>query len=334
LHNHYGPSETHVASSYTLEGAIDSWPTLPPIGKPISNTELFILDKRLYPVPTGAVGELYLGGVALARGYLARPDVTAERFIPHPFSDQPGARLYYTGDLSRWLANGEVKFLGRADHQVKVRGHRVELGEIEAVLREFDGVRDAVANVQGEPGTLQRLVAYVVPEVDAVVKESGLRSYVRQRLPEYMVPVAVVLLNELPLLPSGKLNRRALPRVESSRVQSDKPFVPPRTPVEHDIAVLWRELLGLEQVSIHDNFFELGGHSLLLTQLASRIRSGLYVEVPLRRLFEAPTILEMTKVVAECQAQQHDPAELAQMLKELSVLSSDQIKAMLMSVVS
>jgi amino acid adenylation domain-containing protein len=329
LHNHYGPSESHVVSSYTLEGAIHSWPKLPPIGKPISNTQLFILDKRLDPVPTGVVGHLYLGGVALARGYLARPAITAEKFVPHPFSDQPGARLYYCGDLARWLANGDVQFLGRADHQVKLRGYRIELGEIEAVLREYEGVQDVVAQVHAESGESQRLVAYVVTEVGAVVKESGLRNYARQRLPEYQVPGAVVLLEELPLLPSGKLNRRALPRPSLNRDQSDEPFVAPRTPVEQQLAAFWTELLSVEQVSIHDNFFSLGGHSLLLTQLASRIRNSMYVEVPLRRFFEAPTIAEMTHVVAEHQVQQHDPEDLAQMLQQLSALSSDEIQAML-----
>jgi amino acid adenylation domain-containing protein len=329
LQNQYGPSESHVVSAYTLEGAIHNWPALPPIGKPISNTELFILDKRLEPVPIGVIGHLYLGGVALARGYLARPEISAEKFVPHPFSEQPGARLYYSGDLARYLPNGEIQFLGRADHQVKLRGYRIELGEIEAVLREYEGVQDVVAQVHAEAGESQRLVAYVVSKAGAVVKERGLVSYARQRLPEYMVPGAVVLLEEWPLLPSGKLNSRALPRPSFNRDHSDEQFVAPRTPVEQQLAAFWKELLGIEQVSIYDNFFSLGGHSLLLTQLASRIRSAMYVEVPLRCFFEAPTIAEMTQVVAQYQVKQHDPDDLAQMLQELSALSADEIQAML-----
>ena len=295
LHNQYGPSESHVVSAYTLVGAIPSWPTLPPIGKPVSNTQLFILDERLDPVPTGVVGQLYLGGVALARGYLARPEVTAERFIPHPFSDQPGVRLYHTGDLSRWLPNGDVEFLGRADQQVKIRGFRVELGEIESVLSRHPAVDEAVVvSRSGGPGGNQ-LVAYVIGKPGADSGFTELRGFLRERLPDYMVPSVVVPLEAFPLTPSGKVDRRRLPEPDGDRPGLENVYVEPETEAQRKVADIWRDALRLERVGINDNFFDLGGHSLLMVQVNSKLRVAFDCDISLVEMFKYSTVASLAE---------------------------------------
>ncbi|WP_164003013.1 non-ribosomal peptide synthetase, partial [Pyxidicoccus caerfyrddinensis] len=287
LENQYGPSETHVVSAYRLQGLPSTWPKLPCIGAPLEHTQLYVLDAHGQPCPVGVPGELFIGGTHLAHGYLDRPDMTAKAFVPNPFSTEPGARLYRTGDAAKWKADGTVDFLGRLDGQVKLRGYRVELGEVESVLRAAPNVRDAAAVVR-EVGGDKRLVAYVVPagEVDA----EGLRGFLQQRLPEYMVPSAFVMLEALPLTPSGKLARNLLPAPDAESLRGNAPFTAPRNPMEEKLAELFAAVLRLPQVSVTDNFFELGGHSLLATQVISRIRSRLRVELPLRVLFEAPTV--------------------------------------------
>ena len=211
LHNQYGPTETHVVTAFTLEGSPNEWPALPSIGRPIANTQIYLLDGNLQPAPVGVTGDLYIGGDSLARGYLNRPGLTADKFVPNPFGGVPGARLYKTGDLARYLPDGNIEFLGRSDHQVKIRGFRVELGEIEAVLGRYPGVQEVVVVVregtQGDP----RLVAYVVPDADRVPASADLRGFLQEKLPEYMVPSAFVMLEAVPLTPSGKVARRALP---------------------------------------------------------------------------------------------------------------------------
>ena len=236
---------------------------------------------------------MHIGGVGLARGYLNRPDLTAEKFIPDPFSAEPGARLYKTGDLARYLPDGNIEFLGRADHQVKIRGFRIELEEIEAALRQHPAVRQAAVLAREDAPGEKRLVAYVVAKATA----EELRRSVRDKLPDHMVPAVVVLLDALPLLSNGKIDRRALPAPDRARPELDGAFVSPRTPTEQKLAEIWAQLLGIELVGVHDNFFDLGGHSLLATQAASRMREAFEVEIPLRRLFEVPTVAGLAESI-------------------------------------
>ncbi|MBF2063675.1 MAG: amino acid adenylation domain-containing protein [Calothrix sp. C42_A2020_038] len=304
LQNQYGPSESHVVTAFSLDTSAQNFATLPPIGRPIANTQIYILDSYYQPVPVGVPGELYIGGVGLAREYLHRSDLTAQKFIPNPLipplllvesveelSWSP--RLYKTGDLARYLPDGNIEFLGRIDNQVKIRGFRIELGEIETALTAHPQVSEAVVIVrEDEPGK-KRLVAYVVETLDikSLQTQNTLREFLKQKLPEYMIPGAFVILDALPLTPSGKINRRALPAPSISHDSEN--FVLPHTPTEKMVAQIWQEVLGLEQVSIHDNFFECGGHSLLATQIISRLRQTWKIELPLRRLFEEPTVAQL-----------------------------------------
>ncbi|MGH2412160.1 MAG: amino acid adenylation domain-containing protein, partial [Microcystaceae cyanobacterium] len=270
-----------------------------PIGRPIANTQIYLLDPHGQPVPIGVPGELHIGGVGLARGYLNRPDLTQEKFIANPFSSQAGARLYKTGDLARYLPDGNIEYLGRLDHQVKIRGFRIELGEIEAVLAQHLQVREAIVMVREERPGDKRLVAYLVLNSYQQVPPTRdeLRHFLKQKLPEYMVPSAFVVLESLPLTPNGKIDRRALPAPDSASSGREAGLVLPRTPLEATLAAIWAEILKLDQVGIHDNFFELGGHSLLATQVISRVREAFSVEVPLRSLFEFSTIAELSEQI-------------------------------------
>jgi surfactin family lipopeptide synthetase A len=306
LHNHYGPTETHLVTHFALRGVPNEWPALPPIGAPIANARTHILDRRLQPVPVGVLGELYIGGDGLARGYLNRPERTAESFIPDPFSTVPGARLYKSGDLVRYSPLGEIEFFGRSDNQVKVRGFRIELGEVEAALQRHPAIREcAIAARTDRPGDT-RLIAYVVAQPGLLTTTAELRRFLGAALPEYMVPSSFVFLDVFPQLPNGKLDRTSLPAPDAARPVLEASFVAPGTPTEAALADLWSEVLRLERVGVNDNFFELGGHSLLATQLVSRIRDRLQVELPLRRLFEAPTIAELAPIVADCVAQREE----------------------------
>jgi amino acid adenylation domain-containing protein/natural product biosynthesis luciferase-like monooxygenase protein len=280
--NLYGPTETTIWSAASrLEGG-----GRVTIGGPIGNTQIYVLDARLQAVPIGVCGELYVGGLGLGRGYLRRFGLTAERFVPSPFGS--GERLYRTGDVARWRADGNLEFLGRCDHQVKIRGYRIELGEIAATLLQSPGVRQAVVVArEDEPGN-KWLVAYIVGEGTAL-ETSELRAHLKNRLPEYMVPAVFVALAAMPLTPNGKVDYKALPAPEG-RPQGLVEYVAPRTPSEEMLAGMWAEVLGLERVGVHDNFFELGGHSLLATRVIARARKTFEVELPLRVLFEAPTI--------------------------------------------
>jgi acyl carrier protein len=313
LINSFGLTEASIDSSYFESAAVDlPLDQLVPIGRPFANTQLYILDPHLQPVPIGVTGELYVGGAGLARGYCNLPELSAEKFIPNPFSNELGARLYKTGDLARYLPDGNIEFLGRIDYQVKVRGFRIELGEIEAVLSQHPAVREAVVLVwEDEPGN-KRLVGYVVPNqkqsgagararecTEQESMEEGrfqfpcaplLRSFLQEKLPDYMVPSAFVQLEALPLTPNGKVDRRVLPAPEQVDTELAGTSVTPRTPSEEILAGIWAQVLGLEQVGIHDNFFELGGHSLLATQVISRLRKTFQIELPLRCLFESPTV--------------------------------------------
>ena len=287
LYNEYGPTEGTVWS--TVYHCQSHELTRVPIGRPIANTQTYILDSKVHPVSIGVPGEIYIGGDGLALGYLNQPELTAEKFITNPFSKEPTARLYKTGDLAQYLADGNIEFLGRIDHQVKIRGYRIELGEIEFVLSQHPEVEEAIVIAREyEPGN-QRLVAYIVPKV-APVTNKDLRQFLQVQLPEYMIPSAFALLEAFPLLPNGKVDRQALPTPEEINSDRSETFVAPRTPVEEIIAGIWTEVLVVKQVGIHDNFFELGGHSILATQIVSRIRETLQVELMLRSLFESPTV--------------------------------------------
>jgi amino acid adenylation domain-containing protein len=295
LVNEYGPTETvvgcciyQVPSGKRGSGSI-------PIGKPIANTQLYVLNSYLQPVPMGVAGELYIGGANLARGYLNRPELSAEKFVPNPLSQQPGARLYKTGDLVRNRPDGNLEFLGRLDQQVKVRGFRIELSEIESLLAQHPVVREAVATVREYTPEDRRIVAYVVLQPEAVSAVSELQGVLKEHLPEYMMPTAIVPLNELPLTANGKVDRRSLPAPDLTQVQPHATFIAPSTPTEEMLAGIWAEILGLEKVGIHDNFFELGGHSLLATQVISRLQKVFQVELPLRQLFESPTVAGLAK---------------------------------------
>jgi amino acid adenylation domain-containing protein len=298
LHNLYGPTEAAVDVS-AWHCKLTPGSTHVPIGHPINNISLYVLDRLLEPVPIGVAGELYIGGVGLARGYLGRPGLTAERFVPSPFRE--GERLYRTGDLARWRSDGELEYLGRIDQQVKLRGYRIELSEIEATLATHPDVRQAVVVArEDEPGE-KRLVAYVVAQADAALERNGLRAHLKMSLPDYMVPFAFVMLAALPLTPNGKVDRRALPVPEAGAGVVHQDYEAPRTPVEEALSEIWREVLRLERVGVHDNFFELGGHSLLATRVMARVCEVLRVELPLRAMFEAPSILELGERVAAAQ---------------------------------
>jgi amino acid adenylation domain-containing protein len=281
LHHSYGPTETAIASS-EIVCERDSEHEVTPIGRALANTQLYVLDQQRQPVPTGVPGELYIGGLGLGRGYLNRPELTAERFVPDCFSGVSGARLYRTGDLVRFTDGGVVEFLGRVDHQVKLRGFRIELAEIENVLRQHERVRDALVLVREEEGD-KRLVAYVVGEV------ADLRAWLRERLPDYMVPQAFVMLDQMPVTTNGKVDRRALLALETEFVR-DQEIIEPQTETEIAVADIWRDILRVDQVSLDDNFFEVGGHSLLATRLMSQVTKRFGIEVSLRRFFEAPTV--------------------------------------------
>ncbi|HWS88663.1 MAG TPA: amino acid adenylation domain-containing protein, partial [Pyrinomonadaceae bacterium] len=298
--NGYGPTEnTTFTCCHRMAGAADLDGGVP-IGRPITNTQVYVLDEGLRAVPPGVVGELYTGGDGLARGYLNAAGQTAERFVPHPYSAEPGARLYRTGDLVRWNARGELEFIGRADGQVKVRGYRIELGEVEAALGRHRGVRECVAEARGGgEGEEKRLVAYFVAEEGQRPTAAELREHLQQRLPEYMLPSAYVELEALPLTPNGKVDRRALPEPDEAGGVREAEYLPPRTATEEMLAGIWGELLGVEQVGVTDNFFELGGHSLLATQLMSRVRDAFAAEVALRQLFARPTLGELALAVDE-----------------------------------
>jgi amino acid adenylation domain-containing protein/non-ribosomal peptide synthase protein (TIGR01720 family) len=304
LVNTYGPTEaTVVATTCDLTGGVDARDATAaaPIGRPVRNAQAYILDTHLRPVAVGVRGELHLGGAGLGRGYLGRPGLTAERFIPHPFSAEPGARLYKTGDLARFLPDGNIEFLGRLDHQVKVRGHRVEPGEIEAALAAHEAVREAVVVAREEGAGQRRLVAYVVAVRGAEITPSELRNFLKERLPEHMLPSAFVSLEALPLLPNGKVNRRALPAPEGERVGPDKSYAAPRTTSERLLCDIWAEVLRLERVGRDDNFFELGGDSILSIQVVARARQA-GLELAPSEVFEHPTPAALATVARAARA--------------------------------
>ena len=294
LENHYGPTEAHVVSAYTLKGDPTSWMSLPPIGQPIANTQLYILTNDLIPVPIGVIGELYIGGVCLARGYLNLPELTKACFIAHPF--KKGERLYKTGDLARYLPDGNVEYLGRIDNQLKIRGYRVEAGEIEHILLEHPGISNCVVVGKKMSGT-NELIAYIMVKEGLDISLEGVRAFLQKSLPDYMIPAYFVELDSLPLTSSGKVNRKALPAPDSGSLASRMTYVSARNPIEQTLMNLWEELLGRSLIGIHDNFFAMGGHSLRAIRLVSLIQQQLGAKIKLTQIFTHPTIAELAREV-------------------------------------
>jgi amino acid adenylation domain-containing protein len=292
LWNMYGPTETTIWSAASRVETVNG---IVPVNYPIANTQLYILDKHNQLVPVGVAGELCIGGEGLARGYFHRPDLTAEKFIPNPFSNK-STRLYKTGDLVRYLPSGGIEYIRRVDHQIKLRGFRIELGEIEALISQYPGVQETVVIVSEDSANSQRIVAYVVPQKGQKLVIPKLRSFLESMLPNYMMPAAFVTLEALPLTPNGKVNRKGLPAPELTQVSSLN-IIPPFTPIENLLAGIWAEVLGIDKVGIYNNFFELGGHSLIATRVISQIRQVFQVELPLRYLFEKPTIAGLAKEI-------------------------------------
>ncbi|MEW5861366.1 MAG: amino acid adenylation domain-containing protein [Cyanobacteriota bacterium] len=392
--NHYGPTETTVGVlTYQVESEkLANVSRTVPLGRPLANTQIYILDSHLQPVPIGVSGEIYIGGDSLARGYLNQPELTAKKFISNPFSknskvlssplnepasplnptppepaspaplpacgeglgvgfygelsefdissqesEENSVFLYKTGDLARYLPDGNIEFLGRIDHQVKIRGFRIELGEIEAVLKQHPAVEQAVVVVREDVPDDKRLVAYLVLSHQQASREestqsnliSDLRSFVKAKLSEYMMPSAFVILKTLPLTANGKVDRENLPAPEQIRPELAGTFVAPRTNVEEVLAGIWAEAIGIEQVGIYDNFFELGGHSLLATQVISRLRDAFNVELPLRQFFDSPTVADLAVAIAQKLAEQTDEEMMAQMLAELEEISEEEVQEVL-----
>jgi amino acid adenylation domain-containing protein len=311
LVNMYGITETTVHVTYRPLVSEDGTKRFGGmIGKPIANLQIYLLDEHQQPVPIGVAGEIYVSGAGLARGYLNRPELSAERFMPNPYIGEPGARMYRSGDLARYAVDGSIDYLGRADHQVKIRGFRIELGEIEAMLGQHEAIRHAVVIARQEGDGDKRLVAYLVGGGAGVPSTSDLRSYLKERLPEHMIPSAFVTLESIPLTTNGKLNRGALPAPEASRPELGADFIAPRTPIEELLGELWVELLGVERVGVHDNFFDLGGHSILGTVMISSLRKKANVDLPVRSIFELPTIAELAKLICKTQARGVEPGSL------------------------
>lgn len=296
LYNVYGPTEAIIDSTYFPCVECNDNSAIP-IGRPIPNAQVYILDDLLRTVPIGVGGALYIGGVGLARGYIKRPDLTAEKFIPDPFCTEAGARLYKTGDLARYRSDGNIEYLGRDDYQVKIRGFRIEPGEIEGTLAQHPAVREAIVLAYEDESEGKRLVAYVTAEATKSLTGGELRGFLKDKMPEHLVPAVFVVLDVFPLTANGKVDRRALPAPDGRRPELNEAFVACRTPTEELLAEIWAQVLGVERVGIHDNFFQLGGHSLLATQVVSRIREAFQVEMPLRRLFEAPTIAGLAESI-------------------------------------
>ncbi|AOY83391.1 non-ribosomal peptide synthetase [Moorena producens JHB] len=317
VYNLYGPSEYTTYTTFTLlkKGTT----TQPTIGHPIANTQVYILDSHLQPVPIGVVGELYIGGDGLARGYHNRPELTAEKFIPNPFDNSTSTRLYKTGDLARYLPDGNIAFIGRIDHQVKIRGFRIEMGEIEAFVSQYPDVKENAVIAQSDPAGGKRLVVYIVPKQESTQDTSlipHIRKFLKQKLPEYMIPAAFVLLDAFPLTPNGKIDRRALPVPDTVPSGLSTVYVMPQTETEQLIAKIWQEVLQIEKVGIYDNFFELGGHSLLIIKVHKKLQEVYAQNISIVKLFQYPNISEFSKYLIDLERQ-----------KETDSLTTGQAKA-------
>ncbi|HEX5884419.1 MAG TPA: amino acid adenylation domain-containing protein [Pyrinomonadaceae bacterium] len=329
LVNGYGPTEgTSFTTSYEAQEK-DIGARTTPIGRPLPNTDAWVLDRETQMVPVGVAGELHIGGDGLARGYIPRPGLTAEKFVPHPFSAEPGARLYRTGDLVRYQDDGNIEFLRRMDQQVKVRGFRVELGEIESSLNQYWAIVESVVIAGKDASGETRLIAYIVPEEGVEPTSSELWAFLQEKLPSYMLPSVFVTITELPLTPNGKVDRRALPVPAQIGDEVGTNFIPPRTDMEVMVAEIWRQTLGITQVGVGSNFFDLGGHSLLGTRVMSQIRENCGIELPLRVLFEAPTVAALARRLEEAQPKTTELGRILSMLENMENISEEEVTALL-----
>ncbi len=329
LHNLYGPTETTIfATGWTSD--LDTSRNEVPIGKALSGGDVYILNERYEKVAPGEVGELYISGAGLARGYLNRPDLTAERFVPDPFSSEPGARMYETGDLARWLPDKSVECLGRNDDQVKLRGYRIELGEISTMLEEHPNVRQAVVIVREDHPGDQRLAAYYMPDATSAPSVSELRAYLQDRLPEYMVPSYLVEMEQFPLTPSGKTDRKALPSPVLSRDMISGGYTAPESYIQEELCNIWSAFFNLDRIGIDDDFIDLGGHSLVATQILVRIQQTLDVKVSLKdMLTKGKTIRALAELVEESLLADTDEQELEQLMREMEQMSEDELAALM-----
>ena len=325
----YGPTEGTTFTTWYEVNEVEAGARTLPIGRAVSNTETWVLDRQMQLSPVGVAGELFIGGDGVARDYLGQPELTAEKFVPHPYSTQPGARLYRTGDLVRYLSDGNIRFLKRRDHQVKIRGFRVELGEIEAALDQYWAITESVVIDRDDLGGGTRLVAYIVPEEGVAPSAAELHAFLKEKIPSYMIPSIFVTIEEIPLTPNGKVNRRELPVPEFSESAAHENFVAPRTPVEETLAGIWREILGVPQVGVESNFFDLGGHSLLATRVISQIRENFGVELPLRVLFESPTITGLAQHLEAVQPKDTQLQRILSMLENVENISEEEVTALL-----
>ncbi len=331
--NTYGPTEITVTATLyepiTQEQKEKQWPRMP-IGRPLANCSLYVLDAKMKPVSVGVPGRLFIGGGGVTRGYLERPSLTAERFLPNPFSQVSGERLYDTGDLVRYLPDGNLEFLGRVDHQVKVRGFRVEPGEIETVLAQHPALQEGVVQVWADANGNNQLAAYVVFGPNQTVPVTELRQFLNEKLPAYMVPAAFEAMPALPRLPNGKVDRDGLPKPALAETSEKPAYAAPRSDLEEVLAGIFAETLNAEQIGIYDDFFELGGHSLLATQIISRIHRIFKIQLPLRTLFETPTVAGLATTLLQMPANGRNVETTAKMLLRLSQLPDEAVKAMLM----
>jgi acyl-coenzyme A synthetase/AMP-(fatty) acid ligase len=300
LYNLYGPTETAIEVTHWECRKDDGLATVP-IGYPIANTQMFVLDGRMRAVPAGVPGELYIGGHAVARGYWQRPTLTAEKFVPNPFAAEAGQRMYQSGDLARYRKDGSIEYLGRLDHQVKVRGFRIELGEIEAALLRQPSIQDAAVIAREQRTGEKHLVSYLAVNGNGRVDVTELRNALSQELPAYMVPAAFVVLPKLPLSPNGKVDRKTLMQMEV-QLESTQEYAAPRTELEKQLLQIWEEVLELNSIGIHDNFFEIGGNSLLAVQISTRIHRRLTAAISVRQIFEFPTVSGLSELVGQSEA--------------------------------
>jgi aspartate racemase len=329
LINGYGPTEnTTFTCCYAIKrGSVGG---SVPIGHPIAHTQVYILDDEQQPVPIGIPGELYIAGDGLARGYANAVKLTAEKFVPHLHSAQPGERLYRTGDLSRYLPDGSIEFLGRTDRQVKLRGFRIELGEIEAILNQHEQVRQVVVLARNEKETDgKQLVAYIVALQGHGIPPSELRDHVKKFLPDYMVPGAFVLLDKFPLTENGKVDLSALPLPGELSREPEEIYLAPRNAVERTIVGIWSQLLGVQRIGVNDNFFNLGGHSIFAIQLLSRLNQAFNLDLQIRVIYDQPSLAALAGAIVQIQAEQADSSELNRLLAELEKISDEEAQAML-----
>jgi len=329
--NSYGSTETQRAVGFYIVPPVsknDQSKAVYPLGRGMPNVQLLVLNSAEQLAGISEIGEIYLRSPHLALGYLGDEKLTQARFMTNSFTGIKGDRLYRTGDLGIYLPDGNVSFFGRADRQVKIRGFRIEPGEVEAFLAQHPAVREiVVTDCEDTPGS-ERLVAYVVLDQKKKPTVEELRSFLKQRLPDYMIPSSFMFLDVLPLTPNSKIDYQALPEPEQARPDQES-FVAPRTPVERTLSEIWAEVLDLEKIGIYDNFFELGGHSLLATRVMSRLRNAFQIELPLRSFFESPTIAEMALVITQGQAENAEPEDIERILAELEALSDKEVQRLL-----